>query len=207
MIYMEDKMSKDNTTVYIILGLLTHENLSGYDIKKRIDSMIGDFWSAGYGQIYPTLKQIEKEGLVTKHTDETQNDRERIIYSITAAGRQNLTQWLMHPEEKEYLKYEILLKLFFGSNIPQENTLKMIENFKNRSADNLNRMQGFKANLEGVIKQSDDHLYFYLTVLFGEHIYKAYTEWADEAKELLCSNNNKQTNQLFNGGHDETKKD
>jgi DNA-binding PadR family transcriptional regulator len=187
---MEDKMSKENTTIYIILGLLTHEDLSGYDIKKRIDQVIGNFWSAGYGQIYPTLKQVEAQGLVTKRATDELKGHDRIVYSITPSGREKLTEWLMLPEEKEYVKYEMLLKLFFGSLMPEQNTLKMIDNFKNRSMDNLKNITGFKANLEEVLKQSDDHLYFYLTVLFGEHIYRAYSEWADEARELLSKPRN-----------------
>ncbi len=67
----------------------------------------------------------------------------------------------MLPEQKEYTKYEILLKLFFGSLVPDE------------------------SNLARVLHNEKDHLYFYLTVLFGEHVYKAYLDWADEAKALL----------------------
>ena len=35
---------------------------------------------------------------------------------------------------------------------------------------------------------SPDHLYYYLTVLFGEKVYSAYLEWADEATDLLKAN-------------------
>ena len=44
-------MAKDNTTRYIILGLLNHEPLSGYDMKKQIDIMVSQFWNVGYIQI------------------------------------------------------------------------------------------------------------------------------------------------------------
>ncbi|MNI96905.1 hypothetical protein D3C73_1554540 [compost metagenome] len=44
----------------------------------------------------------------------------------------------------------------------------------------------FKSNLERVLHTEKDHLYFYLTVLFGEHVYKAYLDWAEEAKALLA---------------------
>ena len=80
-------MAKENTTIYIILGLLTHEELSGYDIKKIIDSSIGNFWEVGYGQIYPTLKVIEKEGLVERKNEIQSKGPERITYTITDKGR------------------------------------------------------------------------------------------------------------------------
>lgn len=178
-------MPKENTTTYIILGLLNHEDSSGYDIKKKIDQMISKFWEVGYSQIYPTLRQLEQESLVTKHLGETSKGPEKSIYSITDIGRKVLKEWLELPSEKEYTKYEILLKLFFGSVVSAKDNTQKIEAFKERHLENLKMIQLFKANLEKVIDETDDHLYYYLTVLFGEHIYNAYVEWADEATKLL----------------------
>ncbi|KWX70667.1 PadR family transcriptional regulator [Paenibacillus jilunlii] len=179
-------MPKENTTVYIILGLLNHEDLSGYDIKKKIDVMISGFWEVGYGQIYPTLAKLVAEELVVKHKGTGSKGPEKNIYSITDKGRELLKEWVMLPEQKEYTKYEILLKLFFGSLVPDESNLARIEDFKERHIQNLQLIQMFKGNLERVLHTDKDHLYFYLTVLFGEHVYKAYLDWADEAKALLA---------------------
>lgn len=178
-------MAKENTTVYIILGLLNHEDLSGYDIKKRTDYMISSFWEIGYGQIYPTLGKLEKDGLVTKRISEETKGPERNLYSITETGREVLTEWLKLPEQKEYTKYEILLKLFFGNLVPMEDSTKRIDAFRVRHVENLKVIEMFKANLERVLGEEQDHLFYYITVLFGERIYKAYLEWADEALKLL----------------------
>ena len=48
----EDKLS------YIILGLLKHEPLTGYDLKKNFENEVGEFWQANTGQIYPTLRKL-----------------------------------------------------------------------------------------------------------------------------------------------------
>ncbi|NGZ76867.1 hypothetical protein [Saccharibacillus alkalitolerans] len=60
-----------------------------------------------------------------------------------------------------------------------------IEKFRERQQEQLRMMQAFKGNLEQVLESDRDHMHFYLTVLFGEKMYRAYTEWADEAAELL----------------------
>ena len=101
-------MAKANTTAYIILGLLAHEELSGYDIKKKIDSMIRYFWEVGYGQIYPTLKTLEAEGMITKKSAGSSKGPEKYLYHITDEGRDALKEWLEIPETKEYTRYEIL---------------------------------------------------------------------------------------------------
>ncbi|MCX8129465.1 MAG: PadR family transcriptional regulator [Clostridia bacterium] len=183
-------MAKDNTISYIILGLLMHEDMTGYDIKKRIDSNISYFWSAGFGQIYPTLKVLVNEGFVSKKSEAGIHGNERIIYSITQDGRNKLVKWLTAPAEKEYVKYEILLKLFFGKLLPIDESIRKIDEFRKKYEKNLAHMDNFEASLINAPSQEEDHFYYLLTVLFGKHVYKAYVSWADEAVKLL--NNHKE---------------
>lgn len=178
-------MPKENTTIYAILGLLTHKDMSGYDIKKTIDMTISYYWDVGYGQIYPTLKTLEKDGLVTKSVKTNGKGPNRIVYSITEAGKEKLTGWLSNPAGKEYVKYEILLKICFGNLLPFDENIKKISEFQDKSKKNLEMMNMFKENLDKVMEEDEAHHYYYLTVLFGLHTYKAYVNWADEAMEIL----------------------
>jgi DNA-binding PadR family transcriptional regulator len=173
--------------MYILLGLLNHEEQSGYDIKKRIDLMISRFWDVGYGQIYPTLARLVQEGLVTKRIagEGESKGPEKHIYAITESGKEALLVWLKTESQKEYTRYEILVKLFFGSSLPAENNLRLIEEFRSKQVENVQMMSGFKGNLERVLEEDEDHFYFYLTLLFGERIYNAYLDWADEAAGLM----------------------
>jgi DNA-binding PadR family transcriptional regulator len=178
-------MGKENKTAYIILGLLQHEDLSGYDMKKRIDNMISHFWDVGYGQIYPTLKSLEDEGKIVKKEIENNKGPERTIYSITTLGRNALIEWLKISKVKETVKYEILLKLYFGSMLSVEENIDRIDEFHSNQIKNVEMIKLFKKNLEPILKEDEDHLYYYLTVLFGEKIYNAYIEWSKEAMDLL----------------------
>lgn len=178
-------MGKENKTIYVILGFLSHEDLTGYDIKKRIDSSLGYFWGAGFGQIYPTLRLMEENGWVKKRSEISGRKLERIIYSITEEGRKQVINWLSLPVENEYVKYEILLKLFFGKMLETEKNIENISVFKEKYDRQLTVLEGFETELEKVVDNSPDHLYYLLTVLFGKKVYKAYLEWADEAIKLL----------------------
>ena len=44
-------MARSNRTRYTVLGTLTHGPMTGYDIKKFIESSINNFWRESYGQI------------------------------------------------------------------------------------------------------------------------------------------------------------
>ena len=51
-------------TAYVILGMVSREPRSGYEIKAAVDSTTRFFWAASYGQIYPELKRLSEAGLV-----------------------------------------------------------------------------------------------------------------------------------------------
>lgn len=189
-------MSKENTTEFIILGLLTHEDASGYDLKQKIDRMISQFWEVGYGQLYPTLHALEGAGYISVRGEASDKGPDRKVYSITPAGQQKLTEWLRQPVQKEYVKYEILLKVFFGGQLPPADTLQRIAEFNTRSQETLALLELYDQNLQQVINEDEDHLYFSLTVLFGKYIYQAYTAWAQEAQRRIQKYfNNKKENQ------------
>ncbi len=178
-------MAQVNTTRYIILGLLSHESMSGYDMKKRIEISVSHFWNVGYSQIYPTLAGLEKDGLVTKQNADVSKGPQRYIYAITETGRQSLMDWLRLPEEKEHTRYEILVKLFFGAGLPAQYNRQRIAAFRQRYEQQHTMMTQFKEELAQITEQSPDHLNYYITVLFGEYVYDAYIKWADEALRLL----------------------
>ena len=57
---------------HALLGLLTHQPMTGYELKQFFDSSIQHFWNAELSQIYPTLKSLEAglEALVAARTSE-----------------------------------------------------------------------------------------------------------------------------------------
>lgn len=178
-------MAKENTTKYILLGLLSHEPMSGYDMKKRIDGMISPFWIVGYGQIYPTLNVLEEEGLVEKTMSETSKGPTRNVYAITSTGLVQLEKWLLLPEEREYTRYEILLKLFFGGKLNPAVSMQRIEAFQKQHEQDLKMLDLYGENLKQVMDKDPDHLNYYMIVRFGQYVYKAYLDWAKEALALL----------------------
>lgn len=60
---------RESKSRYAIFGALSIEPMSGYEIQKILSHSIGHFWNEGYGQIYPTLKQLSGAGLVTSRVE------------------------------------------------------------------------------------------------------------------------------------------
>jgi len=170
----------------VILGLLSHADLTGYEIKKRIDTTIKFFWGASYGSIYPTLKELVENGLAIKLSTE-ESSRNKIRYTITEQGRQYLSAWLKIPAEKDELRYETLLKLFFADNVDVKTAIRHIEAFKAKAHAELPYLETSIAALERKCGEDRTYLYYLLTAKLGVKSYEAYLEWCDEAIDVLMN--------------------
>lgn len=111
---------------WAVLGLITLEPRSGYDIKRIIDRTIRHFWAASYGQIYPELTRLEEEGWIAG-ADAPRGGRSRRVFTITPKGRQALRDWLQGPETRIELRDESLLRLFFADAGPDELGLGLLQ--------------------------------------------------------------------------------
>ena len=69
---------------------------------------------------------MEEDGLITS-TNESINGRDKITYEITKAGKNKLKEWLKDTKATNDLKYETLLKVFFGGVGGKEITLNSID--------------------------------------------------------------------------------
>ena len=180
-------MANEKKMNCVILGLLSHESLTGYEIKKRMDTTFKFFWSASYGSIYPTLNSLFNDGMVTK-LETTDNGRDKVVYTITDVGKEYLKKWLTLPVTKDELRYETLLKIFFGGEIGSDITLEHIYNFESKIKSELPYLQGAVHELTKIQDDEEAHKYFLLTAMFGNMVYEVYLEWCEYARKILRGN-------------------
>src|SRR2546423_5697146 len=115
---------------FAILGMLSIGPMSGYDIKKEVETSISNFWTESYGQIYPVLKNLIAEKLVTRTIENEPGKPDRHVYSLTPKGRQELRRWLRRDFAPKIQRDEFLLKLFFGEEIPTKANIAHVEHFR-----------------------------------------------------------------------------
>ena len=78
---------------YVILGYLSWQPMTGYDIKKIIAESEILPWSANNNQIYKALVQLHNDAWVTKIIEDQVGAPNRHVYSITEDGNQALKIW------------------------------------------------------------------------------------------------------------------
>lgn len=179
---------KENTgkSKYVMLGMLARMPQTGYTIKKWIENEYRYFWQEGFGQIYPTLKELTAEGLaVSSENTETGNGRGQIIYRITDAGRKELSAWLREKPEIEKLRYEILLKISFGEETEPEVLLGHLDDFIERNEKFVKNINDYIKLFDQLKEHGTDCTYSRLTALCGVYTYSAMRDWAIEAKKVI----------------------
>lgn len=72
---------------YVLLGMLMEGQMSGYDLKKTIDSSVGHFYAASYGSLYPALKRMADKGYVSVF--ETADSKNKKLYSLLPEGKKH----------------------------------------------------------------------------------------------------------------------
>src|SRR5271154_2551534 len=73
----------------MILRLLEHEEMYGYEIVQAIQDKTNSVITVGEGVVYPVLHGLEQGGALRSRR-KTVNGRSRIYYALTAAGQRRL---------------------------------------------------------------------------------------------------------------------
>ena len=101
-----------------ILGFLMEAEATGYDLKNRFQDPIGFFYRVSDGSIYPALKKLARDGLVTLRA-ESQGRRARKVYAISAKGREHFRRMLHEPAQPLFVFDESQVKIYFADREPE----------------------------------------------------------------------------------------
>ncbi len=175
---------RSSSSSEVLLGLLTIQPMSGYDLGQVIRTSVGHFWRESYGQIYPNLKRLAAEGLVTAKAERQKGKPDRRIYSITGKGRERLASWLAVEPQPEIPRNELLLKLFFGAQVSPEIPIAYLERMAEEERALLKQFRQAEQEIAGN-RQYPDAPYWRMTARFGRFELEAHLRWARETLVLL----------------------
>lgn len=71
--------------------------MHGYELRKRLSSVLGAFHAFSYGSLYPCLKDLLVRGLIAEEDPDPgarASRRSRIVYRLTAEGKDRLGELL-----------------------------------------------------------------------------------------------------------------
>lgn len=134
-----------------ILGLLSEENLYGYEIKKKIMDRLEDYVDIKFGSIYYAIKKSVENGWVKRvGTEKDSGNPERYIYEILPAGKKYYKKLLKQYLDKNLIHFDIDIVLMFYRSLSEEMKEQFIEDrtaeIKTRIADIENKLKADESN-------------------------------------------------------------
>ncbi len=156
-----------------ILGLLTEQELHGYELKKRLGELLTSRASISYGSLYPALARLESQGCVKAVEERTTvpsppmsgslagelaafrarvresslvkgTGRGKKVYGLTDLGRERLVELLADPDVSDDREFN--LRVAFARHLPD---LARLELFERRRTELLGRRDDLRRRSGG----------------------------------------------------------
>ena len=86
--------------------------MTGYALREAIRDVLGHFWSESFGQIYPTLAELERQGHVSRPAR-----RGRAVHLRDHRFRAAACGAARQPIQADPPRNGLMLRLFFGRQL------------------------------------------------------------------------------------------
>ena len=131
-------------TKALCLAVLVRGDATGYEIRKAIErGVLGHIQDASFSAIYPALKRLKQQDLVTRTGVAQMGRPAKRIYSITPLGRMALADALMAEPEPDRLRSDFLFQMLFAQLLPAHRLETIIEErleYLRQHIDKIERM-------------------------------------------------------------------
>ena len=149
---------------FAILGLLQDAPMHGYELRKRLNAVMGSLRAISYGSLYPALKDLLDRGLIAEagaadaSAPVLSGRRAKIVYELTADGKDRFAELVSRtgPEAWEDEAFGVHMA-FFGST-PAEVRVRILEGRRSR-------MEERRANLAASTARNRERLDTYTQAL------------------------------------------
>lgn len=118
-----------------VLGLLHDSPLHGYELRKRLNALLGWGRSLSYGSLYPCLKDLVAAGWIAEDapveepvaTPALRSRRGKIVYKLTADGKEHFQELLADAGPASWEDDTFGVHLAFFSRTDQEVRMRILE--------------------------------------------------------------------------------
>jgi DNA-binding PadR family transcriptional regulator len=126
-----------------VLGLLHESPLHGYELRKRLNLLLGWGRLLSYGSLYPALKRLLRAGWITEVAAASPgvSRRQRIVYQITPAGRQFFGDQITDAGPAAWEDDSFNMRFAFFSRTDSDVRLRILEGRRSRLQERLDRAQ------------------------------------------------------------------
>ena len=96
---------------HAVLAALSDGEATGYELSKRFDVAVANFWSASPQQIYRELDRLESAGLLEARLVEQTGRPNKRIFKLTADGEVELLRFIETDSRPAVIRDDLLVKV------------------------------------------------------------------------------------------------
>jgi DNA-binding PadR family transcriptional regulator len=176
---------------HAVLAALLEGEASGYELSKRFDVSVANFWSTSPQQLYRELERLETVGLVDARVVEQKRRPNKRMFSINDAGRAELCTFTRQPARPTALRDDLAVKLqALDAGDPDAVAAALRERLQHAQAklelyDRLyERMLAGRSDAEYV--RDGERIGPYLTLMGGRMFEQQNMRWITAALEIVA---------------------
>jgi DNA-binding PadR family transcriptional regulator len=137
---------RGETLELAVLGLLHESPMHGYELRKRLNVVLGWGRVLSYGSLYPALKKMLRAGWITEHVSVPEagagvSRRQRIVYELTPAGDERFGKLMSDAGPASWEDDNFDVRFAFFGRTDREIRLRILEGRRTRLEERLARFQ------------------------------------------------------------------
>jgi DNA-binding PadR family transcriptional regulator len=130
---------------HALLALLSEKPKYGLRLQSEFEARTGEVWPLNVGQVYTTLQRLERDGLVESDGEGKRGQKQK-RYRITAAGAQELGDWLRTPPELvPPPRDELVIKVLVALQVPGIDVHELLQVHRRHVIEVMQRYTRIKA--------------------------------------------------------------
>jgi DNA-binding PadR family transcriptional regulator len=131
---------------HALLALLSEKPKYGLRLQNEFQARTGDVWPLNVGQVYTTLQRLERDGLVAADGEGERSQKQK-RYRITAAGAQELADWLRTPPDLvPPPRDELVIKVLVALQVPGIDVHELLQVHRRHVIEVMQRYTRIKAD-------------------------------------------------------------
>ena len=124
---------------FAVLGLLHESPMHGYELRRRLNAALGAFRALSFGTLYPCLRSLLEQGLITEEeeTGTGTGKRQRIVYGLTPRGQERFQSVISRVDPGSWEDDGFDVRLAFFARTETEVRLRILEGRRSRLEERL----------------------------------------------------------------------
>ncbi|MFJ7912263.1 PadR family transcriptional regulator [Kitasatospora sp. NPDC096204] len=147
---------------FAVLGLLHDAPMHGYELRKRLNILLGTFRALSYGTLYPCLKNLVAQGFLVEDNPDVEyvpatalnGKRSKIVYRLSAEGKQRFEELLADSGPDAWEDEHFGVHFAFFGQTDRAVRMRVLEGRRSRLEERLERM---RSSLARARERFDDY--------------------------------------------------